>query len=78
MIVVILIDQGPGIPQNLSNKIFERFYTERVNNQTAHTGLGLSIAKKIVESFYGTIKLSKSGTEQYLGACFQIKLPLKE
>ena len=75
---IIIIDQGKGIAQNLANKIFERFYTDRQLEQDKHTGLGLSIAKKIIESFSGSIRLTNNESQHYLGACFEIILPLKE
>ncbi len=47
-VIVSFFDQGPGVNTRLKNKIFERFYTDREVNQDKHSGLGLSIAKKIV------------------------------
>ena len=76
--IIYIADQGEGIPMNLKDKIFERFYTDRSSNQTKHTGLGLSISKKIVENFSGSIKLSNVKFKQYFGACFEINLPLKD
>ena len=77
-VIIYIIDQGKGIAQNLANKIFERFYTDRQLEQDKHTGLGLSIAKKIIESFSGSIRLTNNESQHYLGACFEIILPLKE
>ena len=73
-----ILDQGPGIDSKLSNKIFNRFYTDRPSSQINHTGLGLAIAKNIIESFSGSIKSININSQQYLGACFEINLPLKE
>ncbi len=73
-----IFDQGPGIDGKLYKKIFERFYTDRPSSQINHSGLGLSIAKNIVESFGGSISLVSIDSQQYLGACFEINLPLKE
>ena len=78
IVKIHILDQGPGIGSNLSNKIFDRFYTDRPSDQINHTGLGLSIAKNIIESFSGSIKLTTINSNQYLGACFEINLPLKE
>ena len=77
-VVVFVSDQGPGIPNDLSTKIFERFYTDRSSEKNKHSGLGLSIAKKIIESFSGSIKLTNLKSQKYFGACFKINLPLKE
>ena len=69
--------KGKKIVENgLKNKIFERFYTDREVNQDKHSGLGLSIAKKIIESFSGSLKLNNVKSEKYFGACFSIILPL--
>ena len=75
-VIVSFFDQGSGINARLKNKIFERFYTDREVNQDKHSGLGLSIAKKIIESFSGSLKLNNVKSEKYFGACFSIVLPL--
>ena len=76
--VINFVDQGPGIPMNYKDKIFERFYTDRDLKRKSHSGLGLSISKKIIESFDGDINLIKNTHIGFEGACFEIKLPLKE
>ena len=78
IVKIHILDQGPGIDSKLNNKIFERFYTDRPSTQINHSGLGLSIAKNIIESFGGSISLVSIDSQQYLGACFEINLPLKE
>ena len=60
-----------------SDKIFDRFYTDREENKNNHSGLGLSIAREIIKTFKGMISLSESDRNEYSGACFIIKLPLK-
>ena len=72
------IDQGPGISLDYKDKIFERFYTDRKDDRKSHSGLGLSISKSVIESFGGTINLKKNTYKGFEGACFEIKLPLKE
>lgn len=56
-IVVTVEDQGPGIPENRLEKIFDRFYTERPSHEDygRHSGLGLSICKQIVTALGGQI-----------------------
>ena len=49
-----VIDQGPGFPPEHMERLFTPFFTLRPGG----TGLGLTIAKKIVEDFGGTIRLS--------------------
>jgi two-component system sensor histidine kinase ChvG len=50
-------DQGPGIPENKLQTVFERFYTERPQHESygEHSGLGLSISKQIVDAHGGQI-----------------------
>lgn len=69
-------DDGPGIRASDQAHIFERFYranTARTKNQHDGYGLGLSIAKKIVERNHGKISI-----ESILGkgSTFTIKMPL--
>ena len=76
-IYIKIFDQGKGIPMKLSEKVFDRFYTDRDINKDNHTGLGLSITKEIILSFRGSIELVESDRSDYSGACFVINLPLK-
>lgn len=65
---VNVIDDGPGIPQEIIDRIFEPFVTTNRNG----TGLGLSIAKRIISAHQGTIKpLSVPG-----GTVFQVIFPI--
>ena len=75
---ISVTDQGKGVDMAVSSKIFERFYTDRSHTSEYHSGLGLSISKKIMESFSGSIQLNSSNPEGYNGACFILKLPLKD
>lgn len=74
--IIHLVDQGPGIHLDYKDKIFDRFYSDRNEKREAHTGLGLSIVRNIIESFGGKISLIKSAHKGFDGACFEIKLPL--
>jgi K+-sensing histidine kinase KdpD len=59
MIEIAVEDQGPGIPVQLRERVFERFYratsTGAVNGHTGGIGMGLAIAKGIVEAHSGRI-----------------------
>ncbi|MDP6350998.1 MAG: stimulus-sensing domain-containing protein [Alphaproteobacteria bacterium] len=55
--VVVVRDQGPGLPPGKIETVFERFYSDRPVGEAfgTHSGLGLSISKQIVEAHGGTI-----------------------
>jgi len=68
-------DNGPGIPQDKLSKIFDRFYRidpERTKDLTS-TGLGLSIAKELIEAHGGRISVQSVVGQ---GSCFTLMLPL--
>jgi two-component system sensor histidine kinase ChvG len=53
---VIVDDDGPGIPADACERIFERFYTDRPNQGFGqNSGLGLSISRQIIEAHSGRI-----------------------
>ena len=76
-IVFRFYDQGKGIDLKDSEKIFERFYSDRQENIKNHSGLGLSIAREIIIHMNGNISLHKSNKFEYSGACFLITLPVR-
>jgi signal transduction histidine kinase/integral membrane sensor domain MASE1 len=61
-------DSGEGVPQDVAERIFEPFYTTKPTG----LGMGLSIAKSIVESHHGSIWLSRGA---HRGARFEFSLP---
>jgi signal transduction histidine kinase len=50
-------DEGPGIPQRVQNRIFERFYTA---DKSGGSGLGLAIASELAQRMDGRITISSS------------------
>lgn len=71
MIIIEISDNGPGLPEEYIEKVFEKFY--RVpGTQTGGTGLGLSIVKGFIEAHHGTIRLENRETG---GLRFIISLP---
>lgn len=73
--VISVIDHGEGIPDELKDKVFERFY--RVDNSrnrdSGGSGLGLSIVRSIVVAHGGSIRISDT---EGGGATFEIRIPL--
>lgn len=81
-VLIVIDDDGPGVPEDAMEKIFLRFYTDRPDHGFGNnSGLGLSISKQIVEAHGGRIIVSNrhghaSGDERTpLGARFQVRLP---
>ncbi|WP_456749092.1 stimulus-sensing domain-containing protein [Bradyrhizobium sp. USDA 4341] len=77
-LVITVDDDGPGVPEDAFEKIFQRFYTDRPNHGFGNnSGLGLSISKQIVEAHGGTI-VPENRTDRHgsiAGARFTVILP---
>ncbi|MCL5099493.1 MAG: ATP-binding protein [Candidatus Omnitrophica bacterium] len=69
-VVVCIGDNGPGIPSELRDKIFEPYFTTKLKG----SGLGLAIVKHNVEIYGGTVKVE---SEPGKGARFILQLPAK-
>jgi signal transduction histidine kinase len=65
-----VIDNGPGVPIEIRERLFEPFVS---HGKQGGTGLGLAIAQSIVEAHGGTISLKATDAP---GASFRIILPL--
>lgn len=75
---VRVTDQGPGVPEDCRERIFERY--KQVESSTAHkgkggTGLGLAICKLIMEMHQGTIGVTSHAQG---GSTFWFKIPRAE
>ncbi|WP_295557489.1 stimulus-sensing domain-containing protein [uncultured Hyphomicrobium sp.] len=77
-------DEGPGIPEDRLNIIFDRFYTDRPDTEAVrgkNSGLGLSISREIIRAHGGEISAEnkKAGPakspERRPGARFVVRLP---
>jgi nitrogen-specific signal transduction histidine kinase len=68
-VVVDVIDNGPGVAAELSDRIYDPFFTTKVKG----TGLGLGIVRKIVDAHDGRIDLSSS---KETGTRFRVTLPV--
>jgi signal transduction histidine kinase len=72
LIALSVSDQGPGIPQDVLSRIFEPYFTTKI--QTG-TGLGLAIVTRIVRHHHGLVNVRTKLGE---GTTFTIYLPAKE
>lgn len=73
-ITITVTDEGPGIPVENIKNIFDRFFSFRPGGgkKDEHTGLGLSIAKVIVEGYGGSIRAKNRENK---GAAFIVQFP---
>ncbi|MEC9347782.1 MAG: stimulus-sensing domain-containing protein [Pseudomonadota bacterium] len=83
-VVLSVEDQGPGVPEEAREKIFERFYSDRPEGEAfgTHSGLGLNICRQIVEAHGGSItveNIPQLGQQGLLigvkGARFTVRVP---
>jgi two-component system sensor histidine kinase ChvG len=78
--LISVADQGPGIPPDKLEAIFDRFYSERPAGEKfgTHSGLGLSISRQIVEAHGGRIFVENLSDAAGVvrGARFTLMLPL--
>jgi two-component system sensor histidine kinase ChvG len=78
-IVITVDDEGPGIPPDKLEAVFDRFYSERPKGEAfgRHSGLGLSIARQIVTALGGTLNAANRTDDggKVLGARFAATLP---
>ncbi len=72
-IMITVTDNGPGIPDNIRDKIFQPFFTTKPSGQG--TGLGLSLAYDIVKGHGGRLNVAR---EESSGTVFSFELPLNE
>jgi len=73
MAEIVIADNGPGIAPEIATRIFDPFFTTK---QDVGTGLGLWVAKGIVERHGGSIRVLAPGKMSALGgAAFMIRLP---
>jgi two-component system sensor histidine kinase ChvG len=73
---VAVSDHGPGIPEEAREKVFERFHSLRPAGEAfaRHSGLGLAIARTVVEAHFGRI-LALSRLDGEPGARLEVTLP---
>ncbi len=71
-------DTGIGIPSQLQERIFERFFQVDSSQRRVYggTGLGLALVKELVESYGGAVSAASAGADQ--GSAFTVVLPRVE
>jgi len=74
IVEIAVTDQGPGIPEDETERVFERFYRvdQARSRRNGGSGLGLSIVKHVVQNHGGEVRVwSQTGS----GSTFTIRLP---
>ncbi len=69
VVMIEVIDTGPGIPERVRDKLFEAFQSAA---RPGGVGLGLAIASELVRAHGGEIKLAATGPQ---GTCFRMAIP---
>jgi signal transduction histidine kinase len=69
---VKIIDNGPGMPEDVKESVFDPFFTTKAIGKG--TGLGLDVAKKIIEKHNGTLKLLESSPGKTV---FEVCIPFE-
>jgi two-component system sensor histidine kinase KdpD len=76
LITVRVIDRGPGVPADMRDRIFERFFRGDGEGKPGGTGLGLAIVRGLVEAHAGTVAVEDgAGGDGSRGASFRFTLP---
>jgi signal transduction histidine kinase len=70
-VILILADNGPGIPERSREKLFQPFTS---SSTPGGTGLGLAIARELAQLHGGDVLLLQTGAD---GTSFEVRLPLK-
>ncbi|SED74685.1 Signal transduction histidine kinase [Amycolatopsis tolypomycina] len=73
--VLTVLDDGPGIPPEHRERVFDRFVRlddDRAREDDGGSGLGLAIAAEIARTHGGTLRVAESAS----GACLELRLPL--
>lgn len=79
MLTIRVEDEGPGVPEEAREQVFSRFQSLRPESEAfgQHSGLGLAIARTIVEGHQGDISV-ESRDDRLAGARFVVRLPVAD
>lgn len=72
-IVVSVVDNGPGMSKEVMGRIYEKFYQGDTSRASSGNGLGVTLAKRIVDLHGGTISVS---SKEGKGTTFTVSLPI--
>jgi C4-dicarboxylate-specific signal transduction histidine kinase len=67
-IEICVADSGVGVPEHLRRKVFEPFFSDKMNG----TGIGLSLSRRIITDHGGTLQVTSS---EWNGTQFSIQIP---
>jgi signal transduction histidine kinase len=70
LLALVVSDNGPGVPDNLKDRVFDPFFTTRESG----TGLGLAVVQQIVKQHGGTIDVDGDVSG---GASFTVRIPIQ-
>lgn len=78
-VLVSVEDEGPGVPEEERETVFRRFHSVRPEGEQfgKHSGLGLAIARSIVEGHQGRVSIGDRGDARS-GAHFIVRLPMAQ
>ncbi|MBL8915291.1 MAG: HAMP domain-containing histidine kinase [Archangium sp.] len=71
-VVLTFADDGPGIPADARERVFEPFHRQPEASNVKGSGLGLALARRIAELHRGTLRISASSSG---GTTFELRLP---
>ncbi len=72
-VLIVVEDDGPGIPIEHHDRVFELMTTLKARDECEGSGVGLPLARKILHRYGGSIRITETGTKQ--GCRLEIRWP---